>query len=158
MENQAPEIKPQVGRRGGKLFKYFFYVLILAIGIAGGIFIAQQRPTWFGLSQGPAATQAEADAKVAQVSKLIALPTDEKPTIATVTDASKVKSQLFFQNAVNGDIVLIYTKAQKAILYRPSENRIIEVGALNINNQAVQSPLPSPSPSGKAKPTPTPAQ
>jgi hypothetical protein len=55
---------------------------------------------------------------------------------------------------------MIYQKAQKAILFRPSENRIIEVGAVNINNQAVQSPVPSASPEGKttkatAEPSPS---
>jgi hypothetical protein len=145
MENQTPEIKPQAKRWGGKLFKSFTYVLVLALGIAGGVFLAQQKPAWFGLSPGAAAVQAQVDATVARVGKLIALPTDEKPTVATVTDASKVKDQTFFQNAKNGDVVLIYTKAQKAILYDPSANIIVEVGAVNINNQVVPAPTPTPS-------------
>lgn len=77
--------------------------------------------------------------------KLIALPTDEKPTVATVTDATKVKDQTFFQNAKNGDIVLIYSKAQKAFLYDPTENKIVEVGAVNAANQGVQISTPNPS-------------
>ena len=67
--------------------------------------------------------------------KLLALPSDEKPTVATITDVEKLKEQVFFKNAMNNDKVLIYTKAKKAILYRPSENKIVEVGAVNINQQ-----------------------
>lgn len=124
------------------------YILILALGVGGGIYTTQQKPEWFGLSKGIAQAQAEVDALIAQVGKLIALPTDEKPTVATVTDIDKVKDQIFFKNAKNGDKVLIYTKAQKAILYNPTENKIVEVGAVNINNQTGQvSPDPLASPS-----------
>ena len=144
METQTSEAKLETKKGKINIFRYFPCVLFLALGIAGGIFICQQKPAWFGLSKGAAAVQAETDATVAKVGKLIALPTDEKPTVATVTDASKVKDQTFFQNSVNGDVVLIYTKAQKAILYRPSENKIVEVGAVNIDNQAVQVPAPTP--------------
>jgi hypothetical protein len=144
------------GSSGSFIFKLIPYILILALGAGGGIFTVQQKPELFGLSKGQATVQAEVDSLVAQVGKLISLPTDEKPTVATVTDASKVKDQPFFANAKNDDKVLIYQKAAKAILYRPSENRIIEVGAVNINNQAVPNVSPTPTPSGKVKATPTP--
>jgi hypothetical protein len=151
-EEKTEEQKGGIGKIALMIFPY---ILMIALGALGGISVAQQKPSWFGLSKGTASIQAETDATIAKVGKLIALPTDEKPTVATVTDASKVKDQPFFQNAQNNDIVLIYTKAQKAILYRPSTNLIVEVGAVNINQTAV-SPSPSPSPSGKAKATPTP--
>ena len=133
---------------------------ILALMAAAAVltgYIIKTKPELVGLSKGTQQAQAEVDALVAQVGKLIALPTDETPTVATVTDASKINSQPFFANAQNNDKVLIYQKAQKAILYRPSENRIIEVGAVNINNQPV-SATASPSPSGKAKATATPVE
>jgi hypothetical protein len=149
-DNEAAE-----ERSGGiksLVFKLLPYVLILALGVMGGIYTAQQKPSWFGLSKGVAAVQAETDALIASVGRLIALPGDENPTVATVTDIDKVKDQPFFKNAQNGDKVLIYTKAQKAIIYRPGENRIIEVGAVNINNQQPpQSPVPSESPSPTPK-------
>jgi len=129
--------------------------LLAILAIAGAtVYAVRQKPEIFGLSKGSAQVQAEIDALVAEVGKLIALPSDEKPTIATVTDIEKVKDQPFFQNAQNGDKVLIYTNAKKAILYRPGEKRIIEVGAVNINQAT-----PSPTPEGeeeKATPTPTP--
>ena len=124
---------------------------MIALGAAGGIYTAQQKPEWFGLSKGQAAVQAEVDTLVTQVGKLISLPTDEKPTVATVTDASKIKDQTFFANAKDDDRVLIFQKAAKAILYRPSENRIIEVGAVNINNQVVPAIATTPSPSPTSK-------
>lgn len=87
------------------------------------------------------AAKEDAKAILAAVGKLIELPTDEEPTIATVSDVAKLKDQQFFSGAKNGDNVLIYTKAKKAILYRPSINKIIEVAPVNIGN-----PAPSSSP------------
>lgn len=80
------------------------------------------------------------------VGKLVLLPEGEEPTIATVTDASKLKSQqAFFTRANEGDKVLIYTQALKAIMYRPSENKIIEIAPLVIGNpNATPAPKTSP--------------
>lgn len=65
---------------------------------------------------------------IAKVGNLMLLPTGEIPTIAKVENLAPLKGEAFFANAKIGDYVLIYTIAKKAILYRPSENRIIEVG------------------------------
>lgn len=88
------------------------------------------------LKTNPQALQdaAKADEKklVDQVAKLIALPKDETPTVATVSDSEKLKVNEFFVNSKNGDKVLIYSGAKKAILFRPGENKIIEVGPVSI--------------------------
>jgi hypothetical protein len=76
------------------------------------------------------AAQIEIDMLVSKVAELISVPTDEKPTVATVQDKEALKDQAFFANAANGDKVIIYSNAKKAILYRPSNNRIIEVAPL----------------------------
>ncbi len=82
-----------------------------------------------------AATEAEVKATVAQVAKLMVLPQSEVPTVATVSDPEKLKDQPFFANAISGDKVLIYSIAKKAILWRPSIAKIIEVSPLNIPAQ-----------------------
>jgi hypothetical protein len=74
-----------------------------------------------------------------RVGKLIALPTGEAPTLATVQDPTKLASQPFFKNAKKGDQLLIYTNAKEAILYRPSTNKIINVGPLDISNNTSSS-------------------
>lgn len=83
------------------------------------------------------ATKQELDDKqqkklIETIGRLIELPTDEKPTIATVADVEKLKNQPFFLHAQNGDILLIYPTAKKAILYRPTLNKIIEVAPIAI--------------------------
>ena len=67
-----------------------------------------------------------------KVNKLIELP-KETPTVASITDKTKLKNQPFFARAQNGDKVLVYQNAKKAIIYREAINKIIEVGTININ-------------------------
>lgn len=83
--------------------------------------------------------QAETSVTMEAVSKLIEVP-EGTPTLATVTDADKLKDQPFFKNAQNGDKVLIFTDAKKVIIYRPSTNKIIEVGGLNVTKDANVAP------------------
>ncbi|KKS95726.1 MAG: hypothetical protein UV73_C0014G0003 [Candidatus Gottesmanbacteria bacterium GW2011_GWA2_43_14] len=76
---------------------------------------------------------------IAKVGSLIELPKGEYPTVATVTDKTKLANLAFFSNAKNGDIVLAYQTAKKAILYDPKINKIIEVANFSRNT-----PTPTP--------------
>lgn len=78
------------------------------------------------------AAQQEIEAIVKRVGELIILPEGETPTVATVTDPERLKSQAFFERAKTGYKVLIYTNAKKAILYDPANHKIVEVAPLNI--------------------------
>ncbi len=71
---------------------------------------------------------------VGEVGKLYALPDGEEPSVATVSDKSKLADQPFFAKAENGDVTLIYTKAKLAVLYRPSSKQIVNVSSVNIEN------------------------
>lgn len=110
------------------------------------------------------ASQQEVKNIVAKIGTFMDLPTDEDPSVATVLDISKLKDQPFFKDAQNGDKVVIYSKKQMAILYRPSTNRIIEVAPISLSNpdaqdeaisQTTPSKKTSPSPSPTASPTPS---
>lgn len=70
------------------------------------------------------------------VGKLMVLPTDETPTLATVSDPEKLRDQPFFAKAKKGDKVLIFSNSQKAILYSPTDNKIVEVAPINTNASA----------------------
>jgi hypothetical protein len=78
--------------------------------------------------------QAEVARLVTEVGRIVVLPEEETPTIATVSDPEALKSQPFFAGSLKDDKVLIYTKAQKAILYRPSIHKIIQIAPINIGS------------------------
>lgn len=88
-----------------------------------------------------AAARAESKALVAQIGQLIVLPNNEEPTVATVSNVEVLKSQPFFANAKNGDRVLIYANARKAVLFDPVSNKIVEVAPIVIGNPAPAAPV-----------------
>lgn len=129
-------------------------VLVLIIGAAvaaAGYFYFQYQKASKATANLAAQQIQESKKLVAEVGKLIELPSGEDPTIATVSDKTKLSDQPFFKNSENGDKVLIYTKSKKAILYRPSTNKIIEVAPVSLG-EGVTSTTASASPSPTAKP------
>lgn len=68
---------------------------------------------------------------IAAVGKLAALPEGETPTVATITTLEPLKNQPFFKDAEIGDKVLIFNTSKKAILYRPSQNKVITIAPLS---------------------------
>ena len=90
------------------------------------------------------------------VGKLMDLPVDEKPTIATVTDPSVLPHQDFFKKAQKDDKVIIYKNNKLAILYRPGINKIITSAEVDFqNNQPAITPSPQASPSAEISLVPT---
>ena len=81
-----------------------------------------------------------------RVSELTALPQGEEPTIATITDVERARSQPFFAKAKNGDKVLMFPQSRKAILYDPIANKIIEMGPLVIPTPTEKLEINFPSP------------
>ncbi len=79
---------------------------------------------------------------IAKVRKLIILPADEKPTVATVQHADKLKSQSFFASAQDGDKVIVYRREKQAILYRPSVNQIVTVAPVSLTPNSAQNLTP----------------
>jgi|CXWL01.1.fsa_nt_gi hypothetical protein len=112
--------------------KKLYYILggLVALFLAATVYLYMEYKT---LTSDPSVVnQQKIEAVVAKVEKLIDLPTGELPTLATVTDTAQLSGQPFFANAEVGDQVLLYTTAQKAYLYSPSKNVIVEVASLNI--------------------------
>lgn len=74
-----------------------------------------------------------------EVGEVYAIPEDETPTIATVQDISKLTDQPFFDGAENGDILIVFDESGQAILYRPSEKKLVKVGPINIQENSIES-------------------
>lgn len=81
-------------------------------------------------TQGGGANQNEIKRLVSEVSKIMRLPENETPSIATITDVSKLKDQPFFKNAKNGDILLVFNKSGQAVLYDSKDKKIVDTTTL----------------------------
>lgn len=110
-----------------KRLPVFTIIIIIAflasVGI-GGYYFYQYKKV---VNNPDAASEQELSGILEKVNKLMDLPQDETPTLATVLNKDELKDQDFFIKAENGDKVLVYVQNKKAVLYRPSTNKIIEV-------------------------------
>ncbi len=114
--------------------------VVVAIVIITGIAAYFYNTSGSSSEKTQASEQKDAQALIAELEKIVVLPTGEEPTIATITDPEKLKDQPFFANAKAGYKVLVYQVAKKAFLYDPVSKRLIEVAPLIINDPAISTP------------------
>jgi hypothetical protein len=120
----------------------FGAVFLIVVGI--GAYFFWQYQTIQSQQKNPTAfAQKEQKMLVKSVELLMALPTEEEPIVATVSDVNRLQGQTFFAHAKNGQKVLLYMKAKKAILYDPQINKVIEVGPINTKEVTAVSPTPT---------------
>jgi len=83
----------------------------------------------------PEKVAAMQDARLLQsVGKLMIIP-NEQPVVATINQADVLtKEQPFYAGSQNGDKLLIFPKSQKAIIYSPSRNVIVNSGPFVVNS------------------------
>jgi hypothetical protein len=142
--NDAPISKHALLSKKRILLGLLFAVALLGVG--GSYYFYQK---YSAMKADPnIEAQRQSVKLIADLGKLMELPTGETPTIATISDKEKLNTQTFFQNAQNGDIIFAYTTAMKAILYRPSTNKIINVAPISLaqtpepaQNADIQTPL-----------------
>jgi len=73
---------------------------------------------------------------VKKVSKLIDVP-EEKPIVATIIKAEElIAEQKFYVGSKDGDYLIVFPTAKKALIYREKENRLINVGPIIVDQQA----------------------
>lgn len=100
-------------------------------------------------------TSSQISGLISEIGDKMLLPKNETPTIATVTDITKLEGQQFFRNAQNGDKVIIYGSTRQAILYRQAIHKIIAVAPINeAVNQQQQATQAAPSVSATPSTTP----
>jgi predicted membrane protein len=114
----------------------FLIVIVLVLGLwtAGSIILGLE---YFNLKK--KVDNNDSKAVVQRLEKHMKVP-QEEPTVATITDAIKLKEQEpFYKNAQNGDKVVIWK--DKALIYRMDEDKIIDFGVvIRSQNQASPSP------------------
>lgn len=117
----------------GRIGQVLIIIVLVGSLAAAGYFYSQ----WNKLRKTtPQAISDENTKLVETVGKIILLPTGEQPTIATVTDPSKLTDQNFFANAKVGDKVLVYATAKTAYLFDPTANKIINVAPITTDQTA----------------------
>lgn len=128
-EQQEAISTPTVSRKHMSKQKFINRIMLVILIIAlsfGGYFYYKLHKL-----ESSSNSKKEAQDLLGKVAKIYLIPTGEEPTVATVSDPQKLKDQAFFSAAQKDDKVLIFTQAGKAVLYRPSIDKIIEVAPIN---------------------------
>lgn len=110
--------KPTRYSRRTKLVITTLAILCLA-GIGSGVFFFVQ------YSQ----VQAKANQKedlTKRIATLAVLP-DDSSTLVTVADKTKLQNKQLADKVSNGDVLMIFAKTQRLIIYRPSDNKIVDM-------------------------------
>jgi hypothetical protein len=134
----SPAPKPETDALRKKAVTLFPLVLsVVLLGATGYLYYQNQKYALSPVAEQVKA-QEEAQKLAAAAGKLILLPKDETPTIATVTDVDKLKDQEFFTHAKNGDKVLIYPTSKLALIFDPKANLILNVGPIDFSQPQEQ--------------------
>lgn len=107
----------------------FVFIVVALLIVAGGTYY-----WWQSKSSATNPTTAEVKVVLDKLSKHILLPTGEDPQIGRIDDpAEAVKAQPFVAGSQKGDLLIIYVKAAKAIVYSPERDIIVNVGPVSVN-------------------------
>ncbi|HVZ12078.1 MAG TPA: LytR C-terminal domain-containing protein [Patescibacteria group bacterium] len=151
-EKKVVEEPPIRKQKNSKILVYGLVLVAAIIVVGGGLY-------FYNKNSGDQTSQVTRQTQelVNRVGHLLVLPKNETPTIATVTDKTKLAGQPFFADAENGDKVLLYGQSQRAVLFRPSTNQIVNVSPLNLKEQAnaVASPNTTNPQTNAISPTPS---
>lgn len=121
-------------------------MVVVTILALAGYFLIRYRRAQALLANPQEAAKVEVANTVKKLSALVELPSGEEPTVATVTDVEKLRDKPFFARAQDGDRVVVYTNAKRAILFRPSTGKIIEMSSLIMPDATNPETTPAASP------------
>ncbi|PIE00258.1 MAG: hypothetical protein CSA81_13915 [Acidobacteria bacterium] len=85
-------------------------------------------------TSGQDTSQTKSEDVVSQVSKIILLPEDEVPMVVQLNKESVADENKddFIKDAKEGDYVLIYPAREWSVIYRPSENRLVNADQVTV--------------------------
>lgn len=116
-----------------KKISLIFILLILVLG-GGGVYYY-----FFKSPAKQPVTSAEVASVLKKLERHIILPTDEQPEIGRIDDPIEaVKNQPFVTGAQKGDLLIVYVKARRAIVYSPSRDIIVNVGPISFDSRTTE--------------------
>lgn len=85
-------------------------------------------------NQSESSSVGDAADTMTSIARLMLIP-NEKPVIATINEAQKlIASQAFYMGAIDGDKLVMFPNAKKAVIYSPTRNLIVNSGPFVIGS------------------------
>lgn len=155
---RAEVISPEKGvctkKKCCSLWTKFWIIVVIVIVIAAGYYIWKvYNPQNLTQTEVDKASQEQILSILSRVKRHLILPENELPQVAEIKDAAQAsKEQPFLNGSQNGDFLIVYANAGKAIVYSPTRDLIINVGPVQVNGSA-QAPTNNDKPSTTATTT-----
>jgi hypothetical protein len=120
----APLTRSPEQAKKSNVNKVLLFVVILLLAAVSALGFMYYKESQADSKQ---ATQAEVRKLADTVSRLVSVPEDETPTVATVIDAEKIKKNNpnFYKDVQNGDKMLVYS--DRVILYDVSKGVVLNM-------------------------------
>lgn len=130
---QAAKVTPKKPKRSKKVLLILNIVALVGLSMSTAFYAYK----YYDLKSEISLTQEQKnDRLVQEVAKVYTLPSDEKPVVAVVSDEEKFKQEYsVFPAAKKDDYLLLYEKAGLAILYRPSDKKVVATAPLSIRSE-----------------------
>lgn len=142
-EFTAPTIK-KPKNNNGKILNIVLSILLVGALAAGGFFYSKYRSVSGDPKKAVASKNASETKDVLDaVNKVIFTESDKQPTVARVEspDTLKKSNPDFYKNVTAGDYLILYP--QRAIVFRKSENKIINVAPIVDTSKLVPANAPA---------------
>jgi hypothetical protein len=145
-EVEASEIVVGKNKTRFNIKKLLLLLIFIGLAIVPSVYLfIQYQDVKFKLEGPKVKSGNEITQLTERIGRLMDLPSGEMPRLATVTDENALFGKLFFAKARNGDKVLVYPSLGKAIFYRESINKIVDIAFVSIgsDNKAQINSAPS---------------
>lgn len=103
-------------------------VLIALVGLGVWKYLDQQKQLT-DLKNAQTSAKEANEQLIEDVGKVAVIPPDEQPVVREVEELESLAKQPFYAEAEIGDKVLLFTKAKRAFLYRPSTKQIVNISS-----------------------------
>lgn len=139
------------GKKADKPFrKYLVMAVVVVAVLAGGYFGWMKYQAMQNTPEAVAKKQEDKKQRLLALTAKIMVVPQEEATMLEVNNADQLKTQqAFFKDVQNGDVLFIFPKAMKAIIYRENGNMVVNSGPLQTEQPAANTPAPTPAPSTK---------
>ena len=129
---QVEETQPRK-KRSSALFKISVVLFVLCLGLIAATAFLYQKYQEAQNNEAFTATSL-----LETLSQTVELP-DEQPTIVTVNDKERLNNQILAERVENQDLLLIFNAAQRLIVYRPSNEKIIDMLTFSPEDNVIES-------------------
>lgn len=131
---EAPRVQKKRKLTRKQLIVIASLAIVLIAAIFSAIFFFAK---YNGLKQASANSSQDLQGRISKKVAVHFEAPNETPTIAQINNKSQLQKQQgeFFNNAQDGDYLVIYPKKQIAVIYREDTDKIINTGPIDLQSQ-----------------------